>query len=389
MDRLPFAVVAFTNLLSVGTVYALSIIQAEMPRLFDVSQQLSLAPFAVACAGLSLGVVKSASMIRNSGASTVATRGTIVWGVSVMAAGYSLTSLNLATLLVSFFIGGIGVGLTYLAVAILLNQSFPRNRLARSALGPIGFSTGVAACLTLDDSVSFSGLDEVQLGQILSIGGVTFIAVSITVSYMLPESTDKDSLSTRDTGSISSEGFFSILLFLNALPGMSVFAALLPIASEYGQNSSWNWMQILAGSMGALAGGGILAPFISVRLGARNTFTSLSFLRGILLILASQSREPLMATLALCMVLFGHGAGFSIIPGLLMARCDQIAQFSYSYGRILVAWGLAGIVGCVLDAVLVSATGDATTVSLILGFITLAFGVALYFTPQLGTTALA
>lgn len=388
MDRLPFAVVAFTNLLSVGTVYALSTIQAEIPRLFNVSHKWSLVPFAVACAGLSLGVVKSASIMKNNGISTTVTRGTIVWGVSVIAAGYSLASLNFSALLISFFIGGIGVGLTYLGVAILLNQRFPDNRLARSALGPIGFSTGVAVCLTLDDLVPFTGLDEVRLGQILSISGITFITVAIIVSYMLPDRTKRDALSTHDTGSISSERFFTILLFFNALPGMSVFADLVPIASTYGQNSSWNWMQILAGSMIALAGGGILAPSINARLGARNTFTSLFCLRGVLLIMLSQSGEPFMAILALCIVLFGHGAGFSILPGLLMVRCSQIAQFSSCYGRILVAWGLAGIIGCALDAVLVSATGDATALSLVLGLMTFSFGVTLYFVPQFGATSL-
>lgn len=388
MDRLPFAVVAFTNLLSVGTVYALSTIQAEVPRLFDVSHRWSLAPFAVACAGLSLGVLKSSSMMRNNGVLPTVTWGTTVWGASVMAAGYSLASLNFATLLISFFIGGVGVGLTYLGDAILLNQRFPENRLARSALGPIGFSTGVAACLTLDDLFLFSELDELRLGQLLSIGGVTFIAAAIIVSYMLSKITEKHSLPTHDTSSISSERFFSILLFFNALPGMSVFAALLPIASSYGHSSSWNWMQILAGSMAALAGGGILAPFISSRIGSRNTFTLLFCLRGMLLITVSQSRESSIPLLALCIVLFGHGAGFSILPGLLMARCSQIAHFSSCYGRILVAWGLAGIVGCALDAVLVSATGDDTALSLVLGLMTFSFGMTLYFVPQFGATAL-
>jgi hypothetical protein len=107
-----------------------------------------------------------------------------------------------------------------------------------------------------------------------------------------------------------------------------------------------------------------------------------------LILMLSQSREPLLAIITFCIVLFGHGAGFSILPGLLMARCTQITQFSYCYGRILVAWGLAGVVGCILDAALVSVTGDATTVNLVLGLITFSFGVVLYFVPRVGDSAL-
>lgn len=101
---------------SVGTVYALSTLQNEIPRLFKVSPPWSYTPFAAAFLGLSIGVRICASCMAIYGEFYVAIGGTALWGIAVASMSYFLATLpSLLSVLGSLLVGGIGVGLTYLA----------------------------------------------------------------------------------------------------------------------------------------------------------------------------------------------------------------------------------------------------------------------------------
>ncbi|KAJ5202272.1 hypothetical protein N7449_004351 [Penicillium cf. viridicatum] len=89
MATLPSALAGFANMFGVGTVYAASTFQEQLPRLLGISQQSSYAPFALACLGLSIGVALCGSMLYRTNTGVVIARGTILWGVAVTCAGLS------------------------------------------------------------------------------------------------------------------------------------------------------------------------------------------------------------------------------------------------------------------------------------------------------------
>jgi hypothetical protein len=160
----------------------------ELLRLLGVSGPLSLALFGVSCLGLSVGVITCASLIDRKGTSIVAAWGTVFWGFAVASAGVFLARLDFIAILLSLLVGGIGVGWTYLAVVVLVGQALPNHSLARSAIRPMGFSFGTAACIVLDPAFHFASLDAKSFGNSFTSAGIGFIVIgATTVVFLLSE----------------------------------------------------------------------------------------------------------------------------------------------------------------------------------------------------------
>lgn len=355
----------------IGTLYALSTLQSQLPRLLSTSPSLSLFPFAAASLGLSLGVSICAALLSQHGSRLVLATGTTLWGLGVIAAKHALARSSLAGILVAFGIGGIGVGLTYLGVVVVVGESFPKQPLARSAVGPLGFSSGTAACIVASILFDFDALALEELGNVLVTGGVGIVTVGVLTLVLVPSHGPKDlsrrSAARRD----SSQVFFSTLLFFNALPGMTIFAALLPLASVFGQDEA---IHVLPYTMAALALGGLLAPRVSLLLGPKLTFSALLLARGAVLLFLSWSPSPATGFICLLTVLFAHGTGFSVIPGLLKARQLEPEHFVYSYGRVLMVWGLSGVCGVGINAALGSTYEGMRVMSRVVGLAALVSG---------------
>lgn len=139
----------------------------------------------------------------------------------------------------------------------------------------------------------------------------------------------------------------------------------------------------------ALAFGGVLAPSMSAYLGARLTFVSIFCFRGMLLILLSQFEGSSLAICAMLAVLFAHGAGFSILPQLIKTQTSNQRHFYLKYSRVLVSWGISGIVGCIMNSIILSPDNTVPTGALVVGMLTLSFGAILHFVPTLGGEFLA
>jgi hypothetical protein len=382
------AVAGFANIFCIGSVYALSTLQAQLPYLFAISDAYSFAPFGVACLGLSIGVMSSASMIIQSGAHVTVARGTTLWGIAVISAGLSLKNIEFGLMLICFLLGGLGIGWTYLAAVVLIGQGLPRHALAQSAIGPLGFSTATATCFLFSSVFGLDEADAETLGRMLVLLGMTFAAVGSSTQLLLSDFPKNSAIGSPKTLSRHSEPFFSILLFFNALPGMTVFTGLRPLAFHYTNGTNYNTMWILSYCMLALAFGGVLAPSVRAYLGARLTFVGILCLRGALLVLLSQFGSSIHAICSLLAILFAHGAGFSILPGLIKAQSNHPQLFYFNYGRVLIAWGISGIVGCILNSIILSPVNAVPTGNLILGLLTLSFGITLHFVPTIGADLL-
>ncbi|KAL5355542.1 hypothetical protein BJX96DRAFT_64829 [Aspergillus floccosus] len=384
------AVASFANMFCIGTVYALSILQAQLPRLFRISDAWSFAPFGVACLGLSAGVLTSASMIIQNGAHVTVARGTTLWGIAVIGAGLSLSSLKFGLMVTCFLFGGMGIGWTYLAVVALIGQGLPTYALARSAIGPLGFSTAAAMCFLLGSMFEVNTSDAETLGRMLVLLGVTFAAVGASTQLVLSDFPKNHAArSTPKALPRDPEPFFSILLFFTALPGMTLFTGLRPLASHYTKGADNETMWSLSNCMPALALGGFLAPKICASLGPRRTFVGVFCFRGLLLILLSQFDGSMQASWTMLAILFVHGTGFSLLPGLIKAQTTNQHLFYSSYGKVLVSWGTSGIVGCILNATILSSVNAMSRGFLAIGLLTSSFGLILHVVPSLGANLLS
>lgn len=372
MDTVQYAGVGFANILLVGTVYAASALQAQLPRLFDFTRSTSLAPFGLACCGLSIGVVLCTSLLYRSAAHHVAAQGTLLYGTGVALAGYSIIYQISIILFIGCFLAGIGVGITYLGVVLLLGGLFPNQALARSAIGPLGFSSGAAICFGLEKYLDFGSLEASELGSHIILGGITCLTVGILTLALMSSSSASHLEGSHPTGCDPARKFFSVLLFFNALPGMTLFSALYPILQPHVNQEH---MCFLPYGMVALGLGGILSPALNGILGGRNTFALLFILRGLLLVAAAKFNNAWLLGGTFITVLFSHGAGFSLLPGLVKAKTKSPQAFSQDYGKVLVSWGLSGVAGCLLNVLTLFYTDGQARLSVSLGFLILSVGI--------------
>lgn len=165
---------------------------------------------------------------------------------------------------------------------------------------------------------------------------------------------------------------------------MAIFAVISLLPSLVQPTYTYVSRQLLPATLLALGISGPLAPILSKTLGPQLTFVGLLFLRGTLLIASAYKQSLLLYTATLCTILFGHGIGFGVIPALIRKRTLSAQSFSHHCGKVLTAWGVAGILGCWLNAYLVIETEDIRRVFYILGIITFSAGCFLSFVIVLG-----
>ncbi|CAG9989215.1 unnamed protein product [Clonostachys byssicola] len=366
----------------VGGAYALSTIQSEIPRLLDMPQQSSFAPFATFCFGLSFGLGTCAFLLSTLGARATAASGTAIWGVALTCTGHALAMSNFVGILIAVALGGIGVGYTYLSVIVLVGQGFPHRPLARSAIGPLGFSTGAGACIASYSYFSFSSIDQQSLGNLVRLSGYISISVALCTMIALPNDLTQVTEPPDSEQKVAiPRRAFRTLLFFNALPGMTAFAGILPLAKLYSEPGNQYTALVLPLVMVALALGGLLTQSLQGWLGARASFSVLFTLRGTMLLRLAHYPSGLQATITLISILFAHGMGFGILPGLIKRHHSQPAAFARSYGSVLVAWGVAGVAGALLCASSISSKENLTTVCNIMGVIALVCGGTIQLLP--------
>ncbi|KAJ5303953.1 uncharacterized protein N7443_003613 [Penicillium atrosanguineum] len=323
------------------------------------------------------------------GATAAAAYGTSLWGFAVIGIGFFLAKSHFKTLLLFCFFGGIGVGWTYLAVIIMVDQELPNSSFIPNAIGPLGFASGTSAIVGLEILFRLSKLDAVALGIRVVIMGAIFALVGISTMIMLPSQTLKpEEQSPPWVPFSSSELILPVLLFFSALPGMTVLSAVLHFSSYYAVRYWSQTLEILPSGMLSLAVGCILAPILSSQFGPRALLVALSSLQSILLVLLSRAQSATLAMTAFFVVLFIHGSGLSILLELAKDHTAHSTVLPLKYGRVLAAWGLAGAAGCLLSSQLLRLTGGEEILVFVIGIVSLWFGATLYFAPFFGTRSL-
>ncbi|KAL4883420.1 major facilitator superfamily domain-containing protein [Aspergillus karnatakaensis] len=374
------ALASFASMFSVGTVYAVSVFQSELPRLFSISNDRSYVPFGCASLGPAFGVVTCTPLKTLTSARISTAAGAITWGFAVFLAGHFLALHSLEGVLASFLLGGVGVGWTYLAVVVWIADSLPAGSLAQNCNRSSGFSVLDASGLASVLKLGGLGLSTVGLAVVLCVSSGRVSnenQLKGASTHATNEPTQKPHASTT-TGKVP---FLSTLFFFNALPGMTTFSAYSTTVAYYTHSNEY----ILIGCLTALALGGVLSPtLLRSQIRPRIIFIALFIARGLCLMAFAYISHPILFVLAIVTVLFGHGVGFSVLPGILKANLAGDESFSAQYGWVLTAWGVAGVVGSLVNAAFMAEAGDFRAVALLLGATTVLFGVLLHSVPSLG-----
>lgn len=354
---------SFVLMFAVGCMYGMSGLQAALGEFEHIGAVAALLPFGAASLGLALGCGMAGKVVDSFGARVVGIVGTMIWGMSLIAAGAAVISPNIAVITLVLGLGGVGVGLTYLTIVATVGTAFPARPAVGSAIGPLGFAAGTAAAMLVASGWS-AGTTALALSHALIIAGGIVVVLAVAFGPGLPAQRN-DTHVAADATAASTRRILSLVLFGNAYPGMLLLGIVIPwLTSAPPAPTASDAAMVVALVTVALFLGGLLAPAMRRRVGAGTMFALLLAIRACALAVAVFVPSLPVMLIALSIVLVGHGAGFSVLPGIMRAQ-DDASRFTRNYAGVLVSWGVSGAIGAVVAALSLAATGvfDAALIS--------------------------
>ena len=346
--------------ISIGSVYAWSVltrpIMADMG--FTLSQTTWTFSLAILMLGLSAGFL--GSFAEKIGPKKSGLLAMLFWVTGLLGTAYALSIHNL-TLLYLFYgiIGGIGLGIGYITPVSTLVKYFPNRP---------GFATGLAIMGFGFSSLIAGPLMQYLVAQVglvdtFIILGVIYLVIMGASSLYLkapqpkhPTRTSKDrsTMYVHTHGMLANDamktwqfGALWWVFFINITCGIGLLSLASPMAQE-AIGMTPTAAASLVGIIGIFNGGGRIAwSTISDYLGRAQTYILFFIIEIVAFYLLAQTNSALTFQILILLIITCYGGGFSCMPAYL-ADLYGIRQLSTIHGRILTAWGLAGIAGPML-----------------------------------------
>ena len=346
--------------ISIGSVYAWSVL--TRPIMVDMGFTLSQTTWTFSLAILMLGLSAGflGSFAEKIGPKKSGLLAMLFWVTGLLGTAYALSIHNL-TLLYLFYgiIGGIGLGIGYITPVSTLVKYFPNRP---------GFATGLAimgfgfASLIAGPLMQYL-VAQVGLVDTFIILGVIYLVIMGASSLYLkapqpkhPTRTtkDKSAMYVHTHGMLANDamktwqfGALWWVFFINITCGIGLLSLASPMAQEtIGMTPAA--AASLVGIIGIFNGGGRIAwSTISDYLGRTQTYILFFIIEIVAFYLLAQTNSALTFQILILLIITCYGGGFSCMPAYL-ADLYGIRQLSTIHGRILTAWGLAGIAGPML-----------------------------------------
>jgi len=379
-NRWLIALTAIGIHISIGSVYAWSVLTRPIMAAMGWSLKETTWTFSLAILFLGLSAGLLGSVAEKMGPKKSCLWSTLFFGIGMLGTGYALEAHSL-TLLYIFYgvIGGIGLGVGYITPVSTLVKYFPRNRGFATGLAIMGFGFAALIAGPLMQYLT-AAYSLVQTFQIL---GVAYIIIMTLSSLYLkppatvaannaPETTDSEKTDTpnRPIKTVFNRGMnaheamktwqFSALwwvFFINITCGIGLLAVASPMAQEIvGMNATE--AASMVGIIGLLNGLGRIGwSTISDYIGRPFTYM-LFFLIEILAFFAlGHTSNSFFFQFLVFAIITCYGGGFACMPAYLSDLFGTKA-LSAIHGRVLTAWGFAGIAGPMLVSFLRESTNS-------------------------------
>ena len=359
-NRWLIALAAIGLHISIGSVYAWSVltrpIMADMG--FTMSQTTWTFSLAILMLGLSAGFL--GSFAEKIGPKKSGLLSMLFWVAGLLGTAYALSVHNL-TLLYLFYgiIGGIGLGIGYITPVSTLVKYFPNRP---------GFATGLAimgfgfASLIAGPLMQFLVAQVGLVNNFIILGVIYLVVMGASSLYLKapqpkqpPRTTkDKSTMYVHNHGMLANDamktwqfGALWWIFFINITCGIGLLSLASPMAQEtIGMTPAA--AASLVGIIGIFNGGGRIAwSTISDYFGRAQTYILFFIIQIIAFYVLAETNNALTFQVLILLIITCYGGGFACIPAYL-ADLYGIRQLSTIHGRILTAWGLAGIVGPML-----------------------------------------
>ena len=347
--------------ISIGSVYAWSVLtrpimQAMGFTLQQVTWTFSLAILFLGTSAGFLGTYVERFGPRKSGLIAAA-----FFGTGMLGTAYALSQHSLLLLYLFYgVIGGIGLGTGYITPVSTLVKWFPNNRGLATGLAIMGFGfASLIAGPVMQLLIASFGLLE----NFVIMGCVYVVIMVCSALYLeppkMPETISKGTHRVQVDANqpkqytvkeaMKTWQFYALwwVFFTNITCGIGLLAVASPMAQEVIKMSPLAAASMV-GIIGLLNGGGrIFWSTISDYLGRANTYIAFFVIEIVAFYLLAGVNDRFTFQALIFLIITCYGGGFSCMPAYL-SDIYGTKQLSAIHGRILTAWGLAGIAGPLL-----------------------------------------
>jgi len=378
--------------ISIGSVYAYSVMTKPVGKIFAVDESVIKWAFKIAILLLGCSAAILGRWVEKVGPRISGTTAGLFYGAGILGSGLAVQTGSLPLFLICYgLIGGIGLGIGYITPVSTLVKWFPDRRGLATGMAIMGF--GFAALLF--GPLMQKLFDTVGVANAFYILGVVYLILILSsAQYIerppagyLPEGFNPGEGKTikKDIWYIDAHEalkttrfyYIWIMMFINITCGIAIISAASPMVQE---KLKYTPMQAAAvvGLIGVFNGlGRILWSGLSDYLGRANVYIlffafqifAFYFLPGI--------AAEILFLIILFTVITMYGGGFATLPAFL-GDLFGTKQLGAIHGLVLTAWGLAGIAGPTIYDVVKKATGSlAKTLEIFSGLFVIALIVSI------------
>lgn len=341
----------------IGSVYAWSVLTKPIMEQMGFSLQETTWTFSLAILFLGLSAGFMGTFVEKYGPRISGFTSTAFFGIGMFGTALALYLHSLPLLYICYgVIGGIGLGIGYITPVSTLVKYFPEKRGFATGLAIMGFGFAslIAGPLMQMLTVSF-GL----VTNFLILGCVYVIIMSVSSAYLAPPMQTVNILNTAKSAAakpavrqytvgeaMKDWKFYALwwVFFTNITCGIGLLAVASPMAQEV-VNMSPLAAASMVGVIGMINGFGRIAwSTVSDYLGRRNTYVVFFFIEIFAFYALANTTDAFFFQLLVLIIVSCYGGGFSCMPAYL-SDLFGTKQLSAIHGRILTAWGMAGIAG--------------------------------------------
>ena len=353
----------------IGSVYAWSVLTKPIMQAMGFSLQQVTWTFSIAILFLGLSAGFLGSYVEKYGPRRSGLVSTAFFGIGMLGTAFALNQGSLALMYIFYgVIGGIGLGTGYITPVSTLVKWFPNNRGLATGLAIMGFGfASLIAGPVMQLLIAQYGL----INNFIILGCIYIVVMTASSLYLEPPKATITSSDTKFKANIPADSspqftvqqatktwqFYALwwVFFTNITCGIGLLAVASPMAQEVIKMSPLAAASMV-GIIGLLNGlGRIVWSTVSDYIGRRNTYIAFFAIEIIAFYMLAGVTDSWLFQALIFIIITCYGGGFSCMPAYL-SDLFGTKQLSAIHGRILTAWGLAGIAGPLLLSCIYEAT---------------------------------
>jgi MFS transporter, OFA family, oxalate/formate antiporter len=357
---------------SIGSAYAYSVFKRPLTDALGWSNTETSLAFTIAIVFLGLSAAVFGPFVERRGP-----RVSALVAAFLFSAGHAVSGLAVAVGSLTLFflgygvIGGIGLGIGYIAPVSTLVKWFPDRRGLATGMAVLGFGAGAL----LASPVAARLIDTAGIPMtFVVLGGAFFLLMSAGALYIerppegwAPAGVADGTRRTRvvadlaqltSTEAVRTARFWMlwVMMFINISAGIKLISVASPLAQEKVGMTAVA-AAAMVGIMGLFNGAGRIGwASLSDYIGRANIFTLFFAVQTVAFLLLPRISDPLVFQILLFTVLTMYGGGFASLPAFI-GDLFGTRQLAAIHGLLLTAWSMAGIAGPMIVAYVRDTTG--------------------------------